>query len=119
MANAMPQAVGAQFLDPDRQVVAFCGDGGLGILPGALVTVRSRRLPVKLVVFDNQRLGMQEQEQAGHQSRRTLTSDPGNRAPARIGGVNESPGCCPPRDHPAGGQSRKKRRMSEQAAGWM
>ncbi|MEU3737693.1 MULTISPECIES: thiamine pyrophosphate-dependent enzyme [unclassified Streptomyces] len=67
MANAMPQAIGAQLLDPDRQVVAFCGDGGLGMLLGDLMTIRSRQLPVKLVVFDNQRLGMVklEQEQAG------------------------------------------------------
>ncbi len=67
MANAMPQALGAQFLDPDRQVVAFCGDGGLSMLLGDLITLRTYDLPVKLVVFDNKRLGMVklEQEQAG------------------------------------------------------
>ncbi|MBY8889347.1 pyruvate oxidase [Streptomyces sp. PTM05] len=67
MANAMPQALGAQLLDRDRQVVAFCGDGGLSMLLGDLMTIRTYRLPVKLVVFDNQRLGMVklEQEQAG------------------------------------------------------
>ncbi|MFK0226932.1 thiamine pyrophosphate-dependent enzyme [Streptomyces sp. NPDC090303] len=67
MANAMPQAIGAQLWAPDRQVVAFCGDGGLGMLLGDLMTIRSEQLPVKLVVFDNRRLGMVklEQEQAG------------------------------------------------------
>ena len=67
MANAMPQALGAQLLDRDRQVVAFCGDGGLSMLLGDLITLRTHRLPVKLVVFDNRRLGMVklEQEQAG------------------------------------------------------
>ncbi|MFI5801386.1 thiamine pyrophosphate-dependent enzyme [Streptomyces sp. NPDC051561] len=67
MANAMPQAIGAQLLDRDRQVVAFCGDGGLSMLLGDLMTIRSQQLPVKLVVFDNRRLGMVklEQEQAG------------------------------------------------------
>ncbi|MFG2138382.1 thiamine pyrophosphate-dependent enzyme [Streptomyces sp. NPDC048650] len=67
MANAMPQALGAQFLDRDRQVVAFCGDGGLSMLLGDLLTIRTYRLPVKLVLFDNRRLGMVklEQEQAG------------------------------------------------------
>ncbi|MBD0694098.1 thiamine pyrophosphate-dependent enzyme [Streptomyces sp. CBMA123] len=67
MANAMPQAIGAQFWAPDRQVVAFCGDGGLSMLLGDLMTIRTHRLPVKLVVFDNRRLGMVklEQEQAG------------------------------------------------------
>ena len=32
MANAMPQAIGAQLQDRDRQVVAFCGDGGPSML---------------------------------------------------------------------------------------
>ncbi|EST33430.1 hypothetical protein N566_19405 [Streptomycetaceae bacterium MP113-05] len=67
MANAMPQALGAQFLDRRRQVVAFCGDGGLSMLLGDLITLRTYDLPVKLVVFDNTRLGMVklEQEEAG------------------------------------------------------
>ncbi|MER5863327.1 thiamine pyrophosphate-dependent enzyme [Kitasatospora sp. NPDC002040] len=67
MANAMPQALGAQLLDPERQVVAFCGDGGLSMLLGDLMTIKTYRLPVKLIVFDNRRLGMVklEQEQAG------------------------------------------------------
>ncbi|MFD7078844.1 thiamine pyrophosphate-dependent enzyme [Streptomyces sp. NPDC059918] len=67
MANAMPQALGAQLWAPDRQVVAFCGDGGLSMLLGDLMTIKTYALPVKLVVFDNRRLGMVklEQEQAG------------------------------------------------------
>ncbi|RAJ46818.1 pyruvate dehydrogenase (quinone) [Kitasatospora sp. SolWspMP-SS2h] len=67
MANAMPQALGAQLHYPDRQVVAFCGDGGLSMLLGDLMTIKTHRLPVKLVVFDNRRLGMVklEQEQSG------------------------------------------------------
>ncbi len=67
MANAMPQALGAAALDRDRQVVAFCGDGGLTMLLGDLLTAVSHDLPVKLVVFDNSRLGMVklEMEQVG------------------------------------------------------
>ncbi|WNI26583.1 thiamine pyrophosphate-dependent enzyme [Streptomyces sp. ITFR-16] len=67
MANAMPQALGAQCLDRQRQVVAFCGDGGLSMLLGDLMTLRTAELPVKLIVFDNRRLGMVklEQEQTG------------------------------------------------------
>jgi pyruvate dehydrogenase (quinone) len=67
MANAMPQALGAQGLDRDRQVVAFCGDGGVSMLLGDLITAVSHDLPVKLVVFDNGRLGMVklEMEQVG------------------------------------------------------
>lgn len=67
MANAMPQALGAAGLDRQRQVVAFCGDGGLSMLMGDLITAVSHDLPVKLVVFDNGRLGMVklEMEQVG------------------------------------------------------
>jgi pyruvate dehydrogenase (quinone) len=48
-------------------VVAFCGDGGLTMLLGDLLTAVAYRLPVKLVVFNNGRLGMVklEQEQGG------------------------------------------------------
>lgn len=67
MANAMPQALGAAGLDRDRQVIACCGDGGLSMLLGDLITAASHDLPVKLVVFDNGRLGMVklEMEQVG------------------------------------------------------
>ncbi|MDQ6834925.1 MAG: thiamine pyrophosphate-binding protein [Actinomycetota bacterium] len=67
MANAMPHALGAQALDRDREVVAFCGDGGLTMLLGDLITAAQHELPVRLVVFNNGRLGMVklEQEQGG------------------------------------------------------
>src|SRR6478735_3034601 len=67
MANAMPQALGAQALDRQQQVVAFCGDGGLTMLLGDLITAVTHDLPVKLVVFDNGSLGMVklEMEQVG------------------------------------------------------
>ncbi len=67
MANAMPQALGAAALDRSRQVVALCGDGGLSMLMGDLITAVAYDLPVKLVVFDNARLGMVklEMEQVG------------------------------------------------------
>jgi pyruvate dehydrogenase (quinone) len=67
MANAMPQALGAQALDRSRQVVALCGDGGLTMLLGDLLTAVAHDLPVKIVVFDNSRLGMVklEMEQVG------------------------------------------------------
>ncbi|MEV4526428.1 pyruvate dehydrogenase [Streptosporangium sp. NPDC049304] len=58
MANALPQAVGAQFADRRRQVVSLSGDGGLAMLLGELLTVRQHDLPVKTVVFNNSSLGM-------------------------------------------------------------
>ncbi|MED5813875.1 thiamine pyrophosphate-dependent enzyme [Mycolicibacterium sp. 050232] len=67
MANAMPQALGASALDRRRQVIAFCGDGGLMMLLGDLRTAVTYELPATFVVFNNNRLGMVklEQEQSG------------------------------------------------------
>lgn len=58
MANALPQAIGAQFVDRNRQVVAMCGDGGLGMLLGELITIKLHDLPLKAVVYNNSSLGM-------------------------------------------------------------
>ncbi len=89
MANAMPQALGAQCLDRGRQVVAFCGDGGLSMLLGDLMTLKTQSLPVKLVVFDNRRLGMVklEQEQAGLPEFGTVLDNPDFAAVARAMGL--------------------------------
>lgn len=58
MANAMPQAIGAALARPDQQVIAFCGDGGLSMMLGDLMTIVQYKLPVKIIVFNNQSLGM-------------------------------------------------------------
>jgi len=58
MANALPQAIGAQLAYPGRQVISMSGDGGLAMLMGDLLTVTQYDLPVKLVVFNNSALGM-------------------------------------------------------------
>lgn len=62
MANAMPQAIGAKNALPDRQVIAFCGDGGLTMLMGELVTASWLDIPVKLMVFNNSTLGLVRSE---------------------------------------------------------
>lgn len=64
MANALPQALGAQALDRTRQVVALAGDGGLMMLLGDLRSAVSLRLPVTVVVFNNRSLGLVELEEA-------------------------------------------------------
>ncbi|KOV87209.1 thiamine pyrophosphate-dependent enzyme [Nocardia sp. NRRL S-836] len=58
MANALPMAIGAQVAAPGRQVVSLSGDGGIAMLLGELLTVKTHRLPVKVVVFNNSSLGM-------------------------------------------------------------
>jgi len=62
MANALPQAIGAQAALPDRQVISLSGDGGLAMLLGDLLTLRQLSLPVNVVVFNNGSLGFVELE---------------------------------------------------------
>jgi pyruvate dehydrogenase (quinone) len=62
MANALPQAIGAQTAFPGRQVVALAGDGGLAMLMGELLTLRQNGLPVKIVLFNNSSLNFVEVE---------------------------------------------------------
>jgi len=62
MANALPQAVGAQAAYPDRQVVTLSGDGGLTMLLGELLTLTQNKLPVKVVVLNNSSLNFVELE---------------------------------------------------------
>src|SRR5438128_9841702 len=53
MANALPQAIGAQVSHPGRQVITLSGDGGLAMLMGDLLTLQQEQLPVKVIVFKN------------------------------------------------------------------
>jgi pyruvate dehydrogenase (quinone) len=62
MANALPQAIGAQAANPGRQVISLSGDGGLAMLLGDILTLKQLNLPVKLVVFNNSSLGFVELE---------------------------------------------------------
>jgi pyruvate dehydrogenase (quinone) len=62
MANALPQAIGAQVSHPGRQVVSLSGDGGLAMLMGDLLSLRQLQLPVKVIVFKNDALAFVELE---------------------------------------------------------
>jgi pyruvate dehydrogenase (quinone) len=62
MANALPQAIGAQVSHDGRQVIAMCGDGGLAMLMGDLLSLQQLQLPVKIVVFRNDALAFVELE---------------------------------------------------------
>ena len=62
MANALPQAVGAQVSHPGRQVISMSGDGGFAMLMGDLLSLRQLKLPVKTIVFNNNSLALVELE---------------------------------------------------------
>ena len=57
MANAMPQAIGIQAAQPQRQVISLSGDGGFTMLMGDLISLTQLKLPVKVVIFNNGVLG--------------------------------------------------------------
>jgi pyruvate dehydrogenase (quinone) len=62
MANALPQAIGAQATFPNRQVISFSGDGGFTMLMGDFITLIQAGLPVKIVIVNNGTLGFVELE---------------------------------------------------------
>ena len=62
MANAMPQAIGAQSIDKARQVISLSGDGGFTMLMGDFISLMQLKLPVKVVIFNNGALGFVELE---------------------------------------------------------
>jgi pyruvate dehydrogenase (quinone) len=62
MANALPQAIGAQETFPDRQVICLSGDGGFSMLMGDFISLKQLKLPIKVVVFNNSSLSFVELE---------------------------------------------------------
>jgi pyruvate dehydrogenase (quinone) len=62
MANALPQAIGAQAAYPARQVISLSGDGGLAMLMCDLLTIPQYQMPLKIIVFNNHRLGIVQME---------------------------------------------------------
>jgi pyruvate dehydrogenase (quinone) len=102
MANALAQGIGAQATCPDRQVVAMCGDGGLSMLMGDILTIRQLDLPMKVVVYDNRSLGFvaMEMKAGGFYSKDTDLVNPDFAAIARASGL-EAANVDSPQDLPA------------------
>jgi pyruvate dehydrogenase (quinone)/pyruvate oxidase len=63
MANGLPYAIAAQVAYPDRQVVAFVGDGAFSMLMAEFAQCVKYKLPVKVVIVKNNSLGMIKWEQ--------------------------------------------------------
>ncbi len=78
MANALPQAIGAQLLYPNRQVISMSGDGGFAMLMGGLLTVLQYDLPLKILIFNNSQLDLvkMEMEVAGYPDYQTDLKNP-------------------------------------------
>jgi acetolactate synthase-1/2/3 large subunit len=57
MGYAIPAALAARAVHPDRQVVAVCGDGGFAMTMLGLMTSIEEHLPIVVVIFNNRMLG--------------------------------------------------------------
>ncbi len=101
MANALPQAIGAQAAQPGRQVISLSGDGGFTMLMGDLITLAQEKLPVKVVIFNNGVLGFvaMEMKAAGFVETGVDLENPDFAAMARAMGIMalrvEDPGDLP------------------------
>ncbi|WP_206240045.1 ubiquinone-dependent pyruvate dehydrogenase [Novosphingobium terrae] len=89
MANALPQALGAQAADRQRQVISMSGDGGFAMSMGDLLTANQNELPVKIVIFNNSLLGFValEQKAGGYLDVNVQLKNPDFAAIARASGV--------------------------------
>ena len=89
MANALPQALGAQAAFPGRQVVSLSGDGGFSMLMGDFISLVQLGLPVKVIVYDNGSLGFvaMEMKAAGYLDTGTNLKNPDFAAMANAMGV--------------------------------
>jgi pyruvate dehydrogenase (quinone) len=65
MACGLPYAIAAQIAYPERQCVAFVGDGGFMMLMAEFSTAVQYKLPIKVIVLKNNTLGMIRWEQMG------------------------------------------------------
>ena len=89
MANAMPQALGAQAAFPERQVISLSGDGGFSMLMGDFISLVQLGLPVKVIVYDNASLGFvaMEMKASGYLDTSTDLRNPNFAAMANAMGV--------------------------------
>jgi pyruvate dehydrogenase (quinone) len=63
MANGLPYAIAAQIAYPERQCIAFVGDGGFSMLMAEFATAVKYQLPIKVIIIKNNTLGMIKWEQ--------------------------------------------------------
>jgi pyruvate dehydrogenase (quinone) len=89
MANAMPQALGAQAVFPNRQVISLSGDGGFTMLMGDFISLVQLGLKVKVIVYDNGILGFvaMEMKAGGYLDTGTDLKNPNFAAMAEAMGV--------------------------------
>ncbi|MCE4051562.1 MULTISPECIES: acetolactate synthase large subunit [Bacillaceae] len=63
MGFGLPSSIGAQIADKDATVLSISGDGGFQMCSQELALIRELNLPIKIIIFNNQALGMVRQWQ--------------------------------------------------------
>jgi pyruvate oxidase len=88
MAFALPAAIGAQLLFPEKQVISLMGDGGFAMLMCDFVTAVKYKLPIKIFIYNNSKLGLIQMEQlrGGNPESETDLFNPDYAAYAKICG---------------------------------
>ena len=81
MGFSVPAAIGAQLADKKASVIAFCGDGGFQMNVQELQTIATNDLPIKIVVFNNNSLGMIQENQDKYMGGRFCGTKEGYTAP--------------------------------------
>lgn len=80
MGYSIPAAMGVKAADPNSQVVAVCGDGSFQMSMMELATIRQHDIPVKIIIFKNNLLGLVREVQyrnfKGHYSMVDLSGSP-------------------------------------------
>ena len=78
MAPGLPYAIGIQHAFPSRQVIGYVGDGGFAMLMAEFITAVKHKLPVKIVINNNNSLGqiLWEQMVLGYPEHGVRHSDP-------------------------------------------
>lgn len=77
MGYSIPAAVGAKFADRKKEVVCVCGDGSFQMFMNELATIKMNNLDIKIVVMNNNNLGMIRQYQHEFYSNRYTMYDLG------------------------------------------
>jgi acetolactate synthase-1/2/3 large subunit len=75
MGFGLPASIGSKIGKPDKQVVAFIGDGGFQMTIQELGTIMQYRIPVKIIILNNGFLGMVRQWQAMFYSKRYASTE--------------------------------------------
>ena len=91
MGFGLPTAIGVQCAHPDKNVITVSGDGSIMMNIQELATIKRYQLPVKVLLFDNNALGMVRQWQelffANRESEVDLSDNPDFATVARAFGI--------------------------------